>query len=166
MNKSNAIKLARRSVELNWLSKYNKTITLPELVIVDQSFVNNVEVGGYMTRPCIGETYINGKYYDLKHGIMVITTHDSDDSIIHEVISHEWRHHVQHMCMKNIEKPQQWIIHPAESYKDAIIRYFNTSITEMDALLYSLHKSPSSVNCQWYQWLIEANKLEHIKGIG
>lgn len=69
------------SLELNWL-RADKDIPIP-LIIFDDVFA-----GGYYCSPEKDEEYINGKYYPLDKGILVINNKYTDDFVIN-AIAHE-----------------------------------------------------------------------------
>ena len=74
-------------------------------------------------------------------------------------LAHEFRHHLQRVHFGIKPDVIEWDI--GENYKDSIIKYFTSSVTEMDALLYEVKYYPDDVNLEWYEWLVK--HYENIK---
>lgn len=132
------------SLELNWL-RTEKDILMPSIVFED------IFVGGCYCSPKEDEAYINGKYYPLDNGILVISENYTDDFVIN-AIAHEWRHHWQ--WWHGIEDDYKGL-NQNLPYKKMIVKYFSESSTEMDALLFSNKMYPCDDTLEWYEWLVK-----------
>lgn len=96
----------------------------------------------------IGQNY--GGYYTPKYNKIVVVEQLCDKEVS-SIIAHEFRHHTQWEL-----KIVPFIIVPINSenlsYSKAIRKYFRSSISELDALIYQ-HKYAKTDCCDW--WLKE-----------
>ncbi len=49
--------------------------------------------------------------------------------------------------------------HNNNNYKKEIIKYFTSSISEMNALIYSNRIAPSETSLEWYEWILKNKKI-------
>lgn len=136
--------------ELNYFLRKHKWMPKPTFVLTPE---NPNYSGCYYKPEKNKEVYINGKHYDLKNGVVVITEADQIDS--DTVLAHEFRHHWQ-FC-KGINERSKW--NPTGNYKRDIISYFTKHKTEIDALLYSIKFKKSDLDCEWLEWIIKEQEL-------
>ena len=134
-------------LELNWLAKKNKDISLPFVMF------DNLPYGGFYCAPERGEILINEKYYPLDKGLIGIDIGEEDNFVIN-TIAHEWRHHWQVMNGWELDSIG-WNFDNDKPYEQKIIKYFRSSRSEMDALRYSNKILPCDTTLQWYDWLLQ-----------
>jgi hypothetical protein len=147
-------KSTSRWFNLNWLAKSYKGIPLPDLVMDDEIIVNGHKVGGCYYQPWGGEIYVNGKPHDTSNGLIIVNT-DARDGYVISSLAHEFRHHLQ--FLHGIEFDGIiWGSNESDSYRDDIINYFSTSVTELDALLYEYNIFGDGESSEWLEWLIES----------
>lgn len=124
-------------IELNWLAKKTKQITMP-LIIIDEF----IDYSGCYYKPRKQEIYINDKFIPLDKGLIVISGNLPQDFVTNS-IAHEWRHHMQTMNHCKVDVVE-WNNNDDDiPYKDKIINYFKDSPSELDALFYSNKYAPS-----------------------
>jgi hypothetical protein len=141
-----------RSIELQWLSRRDRTLPLPN-IIFKKEFVG----GRYYHPDPTYEVYDDdGKPHGCNNGLIVISTEfEGEDA----TIAHEWRHHYQaHMGTSNYDS-LGWK-EDGRDYKEKIIEYFLTSKDEMDALRFQLSLCPAGVLEDWVEWL-----YPHVKDV-
>jgi hypothetical protein len=138
--------VARKWIELNWLRRGNKEIPLPDIIF------EKIELGsGLYYKPEKSEIAIEGRFYDLSNGLIVISP-IMDSPFTANTIAHEWRHHWQ--FISGI-KSNPWSWNFGSNYKDNIINFFNSSSTEMDAFNFALNKAPDDTSLLWKDWLVK-----------
>jgi len=135
-----------RHFELNHLKGKLSRITLPEMVYRD-----NPDNSGCCYKPQEAEICLDGKFYDLKNGLIVIS------SDRHSTVAHEWRHLCQYSQGYNL-KTIEWKL--VGTYEQSIINYFTNSWSEMDALLYEMKMAPDNENLEWYEWIVHAKTTQ------
>lgn len=137
-----------KSLELNWIRNVDKSLVIPEVVFSSLDWA-----GGQCFPPCRDEVCIDGKYYDLKYGLIEISIRFGD---YESTLAHEWRHHWQ-ICngwVYNHEFlwPKTFYNH---DYNDMILKYFTLNSHEMDALRFQ--NQYSNIYEEWkeilYQYL-------------
>jgi hypothetical protein len=140
------MKISIPSLEIRWL-KYPKIISPPTIVIVDELD----DYSGCYIHPQGGEAWVDGSPHTLRDGLIVASAHSNYES----TIAHEFRHHMQYVYvgMKFDSKPLRTDI----PYRDAIVKYFTNSMTEMDALQYEMSKVKSDVCMEWYEWIMDTD---------
>lgn len=129
------------SLELNWLSK-SKDISIPEIYIVD-----DFDYSGCYYSPEFNETILDNTCISIGNNGLIVIKSDISPA----TIAHEFRHHLQFVYGMDFDH-SEW--NDNKSYKDAIIEYYSTSITEMDALLYEYKQYPDDHNTEWFEWLL------------
>lgn len=134
-------------LELNWLAKADKDILLPIVVFAD------IQYEGYLCKPEKKEVLIDGRYYSLNRGIIVMNDMQNDDDIP-ATLAHEWRHLWQ-FYNSFVYDGKDWNTNDKISYRKRIIEFFTTSYHEYDALLFELNKSPYDLNREWHEWIIK-----------
>ena len=128
--------------ELNWLNKKNKDISLPLFV-----YQNNLPYSGCYYRPEKSEILINERYYSLKKGLIVMQPDNDDDDFMINAIAHEWRHHWQENNGIKLNSVRWDLLQG--TYDQKIVKYFKSSYTEMDALLWASKIYPSEITDYW-----------------
>ena len=127
-------------IELNWLRKSDKDITLPLVILAEGGY------SGYYLHPYKNEELINNRFYPSDKGIIVLNPEDANAS----TLAHEWRHHWQFW---NGWENDSTIFNYNKDRRKEIIRFFTESKSEMDALLFELDKYPNEYILEWYEWL-------------
>ena len=106
-----------------------------------------------------GQNY--GGYYERNsRTIVVVENKDWDSSKrIASTIAHEYRHHIQRTLNKlhvpNILVPEDIFT----NYNSAIRRYFRSSISELDALLYEYKLVKHDMAEWWLKALVLSNNM-------
>jgi hypothetical protein len=97
-----------------------------------------------------GQNY--GGYYNHTKNIIVIVY---NNDIRHEasILAHEYRHHIQ----RQLNIVNDTVIHPRQDieYQRMIRRYFRTSPSEYDALLYQNKVAKSELSQEWLHWTVK-----------
>jgi len=137
-------------IELNWLAKKDKDISLPSIIFDD------IDYGGCYYSPMHYEILIGEKFYPLDNGLIVINSMYSDNFIENSIV-HEWRHHWQVMNGYELNIIS-WNTKSKMTYKQQIIEYFTKSSSELDALIYSNKISPCDDTIEWYEWILKQKK--------
>lgn len=134
-----------RSLEFNWLRRFDRSLVVPEIVFVHTPLANGTdECGGFYQQPIDQEFLIGDKFVDAHFGLIVIGIAEPEN--IAETIAHEWRHHWQlhnGMPFDNV----RW--QADKPYEHAIREYFLRSKAEMDALLFSRKVAPNDMTLEW-----------------
>lgn len=136
------MKIKHPSLELNWIPK-PKDIPMPNIVV--ESVFN---CSAYYVEPESEQHEINGHFYDIDNGLIVINENEVD-VIFAGTLAHEYRHHWQYYS--GIEIDSIWEI--KSDYKSAIIEYFTTYPIEMDALIFEMKLYPEDYKSQWWEWI-------------
>lgn len=119
-----------RSLEFNWLKKFDRSLVTPAIVFANKPHVEGQECGGYYVRPGKHEWFLDEKYYDCRFGLIVVSTDWESPAA---TIAHEWRHHWQlHNGIEFDDKP----FDASLKWCAAVRKYFRESRSEMDALLF------------------------------
>ncbi len=123
-----------KSLELNWIKNEDKSLVMPEVVFSSVSWA-----GGLYYHPEDMEVCINGKFYSLEFGLIEIGM----TGIIESTLAHEWRHHWQffHYGVPDdylFSWPQEISV---DEYDKALVKYFLSNPTEMDALRFQYKHS-------------------------
>lgn len=140
-------KIPSNYLELNWLSKRYKGISLP-LIIFDDSILDYV---GFYMSPMKQEILINDRLYPLDYGLIYINDTMDYNSIVN-TIAHEFRHHWQHMMNWKYDGIG-WELDCNLTFEQQIKEYFRNSKCEMDALLYSNKIYPCDCTLEWNEWI-------------
>jgi len=145
-----------RSIDLCWLSRKEKDITLPNLVYTDLEEYS----GCYYSNDAFGdEVFISDKHYDCSNGLIAVNTcYDTyDRNEIENTLAHEWRHHCQ--ALRSIKNKSDIVIDWCndEEYENNIVKYFKSNSCEMDALLFAEKYAPSD-STEWWISLIKQEK--------
>jgi hypothetical protein len=121
-------------------------------------FDKEPDYGGYYLEPERTEYQIGDSFYDCIKGIIVISTLFDFVDLKH-TIAHEYRHHWQ-FHKGWIYDGKGWNT-PLEDYdyEDIIKRYFNSSVCEMDALLFSIRTAYDKTLDYWMD-IMEIRKWE------
>ena len=131
------------SLELNWLSRSEKSLILPVVVFTEKV----TSYGGMYHTPRKGEVLIQEKYYPLDKGLIEISTHFNDDA---NSIAHEFRHHWQFLNGWKLQDGIPWdFSFSPENYERNIKLYFTSSKSEMDAFLFQCKMTKSYTNDYW-----------------
>lgn len=133
------------SLETRWLHA-PKWLRDPAIILVN---ANSTYDGAYL-RPYNGEILIDDKYVDCTNGIIAISETTDAASV-----AHEFRHHWQAACGKDMTVIHTWVACSYANYKSQITRYIRDSRIEMDALLYEVAKYPNDSNQQRLEWVRE-----------
>ena len=132
------------SIELNWLSKSDRNILLPQIIFT------KIPACGLFLEPQKGELLIGNKYYLMDRGIIEI----NPDYSIPAAIAHEWRHLWQFYNKKSNSVGSVWNPNSPLPYREHIRNFFNQDPSEYDALLFELSKYPTDTTREWYEWII------------
>jgi hypothetical protein len=146
-----------KSLELNWIRNVDRTIPMPEVM-----YFPFTDAAGRYYNPELGkEIYdADGKPFSLKYGVIAVSSKFPE--LIEETIAHEWRHHWQFFNgFKFDVSPIN--LFKKFSYEEALIRYFATSKTEMDALRFQYQYS--TVHDFWEEILFGFIQDLHVKPI-
>ena len=134
-----------KSIDLYFLSKQNKSLSLPNIIYENITNIFNCSACYYSSK-FFKEILINNKYYNCNKGLIVINTDTDfcDKNEIENTIAHEWRHHYQHLknIYEIINNNYKW----EENYDNEIINFYTKYQTEMDALLFSQKIAPTEEN--------------------
>jgi hypothetical protein len=116
-----------RSLELNWLRNFDRTLPIPEVM-----FYPLQGCAGKYYHPHPSEMYdADGHPYERHRGVIVVSP--KFEEFVAANIAHEWRHHWQYYQGMKFEIPKKDLFKKLD-YEDALLQYFTTSKTEMDAL--------------------------------
>ena len=147
-----------RSLETRWL-KLEKWITVPEIVVLPNHKDQEYQACFYW--PEDNRLLVeDGCDYDMRDGLIIIHATSLDDELP-ECIAHEMRHVWQYYRGWRYDGNTKISFSDETKKKQNIIQYFTTSISEMDALQYSLLKAPSQSACEWYEWIIRHQENNH-----
>lgn len=138
------MKVKLPSLELNWLN-YPKDVSIPDIVTVG---VNDIDYGGCYFEPEYNAVSVADRSFSLERGLLLVREDNYESTVVHE-----FRHHLQRVHFGVEPDVLNW--KTEGNYKDSIIEYFSSSLTEMDALLYEVTHYPDDVNLQWYEWLVK-----------
>lgn len=130
------------SLELNWLRNEDKTLPLPQVV-----FAPLTTIQGEYFFPSRSELYLGGRFYDRRHGVIVVSTIHPD--YIPSIIAHEWRHHWQEFHGWHYDGIGWQHTNELSRYERNIRAYFTRSRCEADALRFELRRAPCEVNDYW-----------------
>jgi len=118
-----------KSLELNWIRNFDKSLFIPEVVFHSL----NSASGKYYPPEKKGWLYDeNGHPYLMRFGVIVINPNQSDKEVP-RTIAHEWKHHWQYFHGIKFEIPPTNLFN-RYSYMTAIVKYFKCSRTESDAI--------------------------------
>lgn len=149
-----------KSIELEWLTrKIDKTLSIPTLIYSDNE---NSYCGGSYYDSADKEICIDGKYYSLKNGLIVIYGNNiSDDKHFIHTLAHEFRHSMydnKKILYDGIEMDML----DEYNYDWVAKQYFTKSKSEYDALMFAHKYAPSSCSTHWID-LIYDNNVKPIK---
>lgn len=140
-----------KSLETNWLRNFDRTIPIPEFMWYPLK-----GCAGKYYHPCNSEMYdADGRPYHRRFGVIVISPTQQGE--IARNIAHEWRHHWQWFRGIKFEIPPKDLF-TKHDYDEALIRYFTTSRTEMDALRFEYKMA--GVHDYWEELL-----FDHLKDL-
>lgn len=123
----------------NWLPLSDrKNLDMPAVIIEPW----NGNYGGY---------YEYDPYNPKQKPVICIV--ESDEKTMANVIAHEFRHHMQHMLNQRVSAPT--VLDFSLEYEPMITKYFRTSISELDALLYSIKLAKTEVTDWWLNELVK-----------
>ena len=97
--------------------------------------VSGYQAGGCYYHPSQSEVQLGNRFIDAERGILVMDINSEDDSL-----AHEWRHHWQ-FINGWVYDGHQW--GSGADYWTNLKRYFRTSRSEMDALVFSQQRTAS-----------------------
>lgn len=124
----------RPSIDLNWLSRRDKQLPIPQLHY-DPLLE---EYGGVYYDPEFGIfEYDENHTFDCKNGLIVVSTIYEED--IESTLAHEWRHHWQTFngcCLDYEYGLESYDFSDWDTYDHNIKRYFLENDFEFDALLF------------------------------
>ncbi len=139
------------SLETKWLHKHAPWMPQPKVV-----FSRLKDASGLYYRPERGVFLSNG--IDRSNGVIVV---DPDKHIIVDaVIAHEWRHHYQHFHGPYKKGPSWYDLSDKYSYKEAIIKYFVQSPTEMDSFIFQIKHGKDKDDEMWLEWIVKETEGE------
>lgn len=131
-----------RSIELNWLSKKDKSCPLPELAFYYDN--SDTSVSGSFHHPFNGVLLYDEKSYDGRNGIIEINLDCCNEKGSYEsILAHEWRHcwQCQYSELEAIASWNNLIL--KYDYYTAIRLYYELNSRERDALLYECKMYPN-----------------------
>jgi hypothetical protein len=127
-----------RSIEINWLRRFDRSLVVPEIVFHLGVAHNGVgECSGFYAHPGKYELLIDGRYVDAHFGIIVVGLDKRID--IPGVLAHEWRHHWQ---LHNGFEWDHLKWDASRGWEAGIRKYFRSSRSEMDALTFERKVAP------------------------
>lgn len=137
-----------KSLELNWIrKKVDKTIPMPEVIF-------------WPLTTCSGKYYppeegheifdLDDRPHSMCYGAIIVNPEFGDEETQH-TIAHEWRHHWQYYHGIDFGKSPIKAFDTME-YEDALLKYFTTSDTELDALRFQYKYS--GVHDLWEEVLL------------
>lgn len=137
-----------KSLELNWIRKFDKSLSMPEVVYSSIDWA-----GGQYFHPEENEICIDGKYYNISRGLIEISVSNNVSSKeISSTIAHEWRHHWQYFNLPYEKNKFKWPqTYDDQKYNKLITNYFLLNPLEMDALQFQ--KKYSSIYEEWEEIL-------------
>lgn len=156
------------SLELNWLRKYYKGYSVPDMYYYPQ------------LKNCYNGLYFRNSDYEPYEALLYDEHINEIDSIlikqkgaivlcgeycIENTIAHEYRHHIQFNKLGTMydEEELSWdYISYNYDYWDAIIKYYAENIYEFDALKYSITKAPCDHELQCYELVMDYLKTSII----
>jgi hypothetical protein len=135
-------------LETRWL-KGPKWLPAPTIVVASKTFCGNCDGMCFFPRK---EVFVDGRYYDARNGLLMIS------EVAHAgTLAHEYRHHWQWFAGyrkydgASFECP---VGGDYATYRAAIVRYFAKSRYEWDALLYEIVKAPENNPAHnWMDWI-------------
>jgi hypothetical protein len=128
------------SLELNWLpNSVRKGLPTPDVIVTD-----NEDCGGRYWRQGNYEHDLLG--FAPRRRAVIELACIADES----TLAHEYRHHWQTHKLGTLDSVR-WVLGP--SYRDSIVRYFRSSRTEMDALLFQVKHASTDLGLEWLEWL-------------
>lgn len=133
--------IANSYSELRWVRGIDKDIPFPTII-----FDNDHNFSGCYYHPEDSIVNVNGREFELKNGLIIFNIDFGDPS----TLAHEWRHHWQ---WYNGWKVDSILPNYEIGYKEAMIEFYSNSISELDALLFEIKKSPDDTNQEWYEWI-------------
>ena len=128
------------SIDLNWLSRHNRALPIPKLVVDDFASDDS----GHYIPPDDAWIVFSDITVDCRNGVIVISGLD----FLPSTIAHEWRHHWQWYRGWNIFDGQQQVTQDT-TYKQQIKRYFRIPC-ENDALRFERTMYPDHLNGEWF----------------
>ena len=144
------------SLELNWLKKYDKSLSLP-LVL----FIEDMEYSGVYYEPQNREIIVDDKIYSVEKGVLLIkNSFEREDSDIASTIAHEWRHHWQRFNSTLYYDGKD--LNDEIARKDAIIEYYTKSVCEMDAFLFESRAINSPSGEMVKEWLVKHYEIQNL----
>lgn len=132
-----------KSLELNWLSRYDKDLPLPEIVYSpDNVDFHGRRCGGCYYSPERNEYLFGDVYVPFDNGVILVGAREPELMI--GTLAHEWRHHWQlHRGLaKDGSGYNQEDFASLDTYNAAIRKYFRTQPHEMDALRFQFKHAP------------------------
>lgn len=136
-----------RSLELNWIRNCDKSLLMPDVI-----FTKDQRYGGYYLHPYPGEAYIDGHFYTMETGIIVIA--EAWPENIASTIAHEWRHHWQMMHGWKFDHIGWDSTLP--NYEEQLRAYVRKSRSEADAVRFQFKVAPCGVDEHWRSVLSNA----------
>lgn len=128
------------SLELNWLKKFDKSLSIPRIAFV----TDFEEASGMYFEPEDAEELINGIYYPLDKGLLIVRTDLPDSKAPIDTLAHEWRHHWQRYNFgTTYYDGYPW--NASIAYDDALIEYYTKSYCEYDALTFANKVYPCDI---------------------
>jgi hypothetical protein len=130
--------MALASLELNWLSRRDKQLILPDIVFHDFS-----ECQGCYCQPHWYGKAVDGIEVKSRNGTIIVNPRTS--SSIAATMAHEWRHHWQYH--RGVLGASRWIPTAAGYWAD-IVQYFQIP-HERDALEFECRVAPEDLNLEF-----------------
>jgi len=151
------------SLELNWLSKKDKYLPIPEVVFVDSFYA-----GGCYFHPDRCQVLIGDKFINCDKGIIIVNTEyaEKDSELMYSnnwipsCLAHEWRHHWQYYNVDDEKDYINWSFegYDTDEYWESIFSFFEKSNKELDALKFQHNIYPTEYSGYCSKSIKERNK--------
>lgn len=148
--------IALPSLELRWLMRRHKDLTVPRV------YIGPLEgyAGFYIAPEETEEEFPDGTTIDCRRGIIASAPQPAGMRL-ESTLAHEFRHHWQQF---NLREPYDWPkLTPGADHKQEMVEYFTTSRMEEDALLFECKWAPDDVNMQRLDWVRESRRTHVAK---
>jgi len=132
-----AYKIKHKGLELNWLRKLDKSLSLPEIVILEHEDPYNYRAG--YVRPSNDHYLYENIVVNSLNGIIKICEHyiNCQNTIAHE-FRHAWQAYNTNL-LKTQPSSTLWNSLPG-SWENKIIEYYKQRECELDAFLFAYNK--------------------------
>ena len=135
------------SLEIGWLIRRHKQEPRVEII-----FTELENYSGFACNPRPHPWCCDDIGIDAGRCVLLMANPTRDDEMFFlNMLAHEFRHHWQRSRMKT--EPVRGNFMDYDTYQAEIVRYFRSSKSEMDALLYSIDVAPDPAALEWLSWI-------------